>query len=61
MVASGVQEDSRVIPASTLHTHILMHCTQTVQLTVADGQSWRERDEEQLCGVCMCVGACACV
>ena len=39
VVASGVDEDARVIPAGTLHTHVLMHCTQTLQLAVADSQS----------------------
>ena len=39
VVAGGVDEDARVIPAGTLHTHVLMHCTQTLQLAVADSQS----------------------
>ena len=51
MVTSGVQEDPRVIPTSTLHTHILMYCTQTMQLAVADGQSWRETKKN--CVVCV--------
>ena len=39
VVAGGVDEDARVIPAGTLHTHVLMHCTQTLQLAVAYSQS----------------------
>ena len=45
VVAGGIDEHSRVIPASTLHTHVLMHCAQALQLAVTDGQDLKEREE----------------
>ena len=45
VVAGGVDEHSRVIPAGTLHTHVLMHCAQALQLAVTDGQDLKEREE----------------
>ncbi len=37
VVAGGVDKHATLVPCSTLHTDVLMDCTQVLQLTVADG------------------------
>ncbi len=40
VVGGGVDEDSTLIPSSTLHPDVLMNVAQTLQLTVADHDGW---------------------
>lgn len=44
VVAGSVNKNTVVLPASTLHTHILYHSTETLELSVADGNGYG-RDE----------------
>ena len=40
MVAGGIEQDPRIVPAGALDTHVLVYRTQTLELTVAYGQGW---------------------
>lgn len=46
VVAGGVDEHTMLVPTCTLEAHVLVHCTHTLQLTVAHTQSYKERDSK---------------
>lgn len=43
MVGGCVDEDSTLVPRSTLHSDVLMDVAQTLQLTVADHDGWGKK------------------